>query len=255
VASLTEKRMWGATPIDQLLCRIAFMGVRYDGDFTPPGSRRRPSLQFPGNAGGMNWGSGAYDARRGLLILSDVRMPQSVRLKPPPAQKRDVLSLARAKDRPAQSMKAIAYEADNQWLFSPLFAPCLQPPHGMLTAIDLKTRQIVWQVPAGTAEAQAPLGLKSHLPIPIGTLGVGGTITTAGGVSFRAATTDPYLRAYDNATGKVLWEGRLPVQVAGTPMTYVSPKTGKQYVVVSAGGAGGMPGAPKGDYVIAYALP
>ncbi|HKP79959.1 MAG TPA: PQQ-binding-like beta-propeller repeat protein, partial [Phenylobacterium sp.] len=138
------------------------------------------------------------------------------------------------------------------WFLSPVFAPCVQPPHGMLTAIDVRTRQIVWQVPAGTAEAQAPLGLQSGLPIPIGTIGIGGPITTAGGVTFRAATPDARLRAYDNATGNVLWQAPLPVPSASTPMTYVSPKTGKQYVVVTAGGAATGPGA--GDYVVAYAL-
>jgi quinate dehydrogenase (quinone) len=51
----------------------------------------------------------------------------------------------------------------------------------------------------------------------------------------------------------VLWQGRLPVAAAGTPMTYVSPKTGRQYVVTVAGG-GSSPVAGKGDYVIAYAL-
>ena len=63
----------------------------------------------------------------------------------------------------------------------------------------------------------------------------------------------PYLRAYDNATGKVLWKARLPIQSSATPMTYVSPKTGKQYVVVTAGGASMNPA--RGDYVVAYALP
>jgi len=256
VERLSEKVMWGATPLDQLFCRIRFLSVRYDGDFTPPGSPKRPGLQFPGNAGGMNWGSGAYDPRRGLLIVSDVRMPQTVALVK--SDKKE-LAVSLMKDRPPESQKAVPYKADNNWLLSPLFAPCVQPPHGMLTAIDLRTRQIVWQVPAGTAEAQAPLGLKSYLPIPIGTLSVGGPITTAGGVTFRAATTDPYLRAYDNATGKVLWQAPLPVPAAGTPMTYVSPKTGKQYVVVSAGGARARgpsaANAPKADYVMAYALP
>ncbi len=250
VERLTEAKMWGATPLDQLACRIIFQSARYEGDFTPPGGHT-PSIQFPGNAGGMNWGSGAYDPRRGLLIVSDVRMPQLVALK---RSAKALLDPALSKDRPKPSLKAVAYEADNNWMLSPVFAPCLQPPHGMLTAIDVKSRQIVWQVPAGTAEAQAPLGLQSGLPLPIGTLGIGGPMTTAGGVTFRAATTDPYLWAYDNATGKVLWRGRLPVAASGTPMTYVSPKTGKQYVVTVAGGAMGSPLAPKGDYVIAYAL-
>ncbi len=251
VQPLSEDKMWGATPLDQLACRIQFRRTRYDGDFTPPGSRSRPSLQFPGNAGGMNWGSGAYDARRGLLIVSDVRMPQTVSLLPARPDPR----LADVKDRPPPSQKAVAYEARNTWMLSPLFAPCLQPPHGMLSAIDLKTREVVWSVPAGTAEAQAPLGLESHLPIPIGTIGLGGPVTTAGGLTFRSATTDPYLRAYDNATGRELWKARLPVASASTPMTYVSP-SGKQYVLVTAGGSSAAgPTAPKGDDVIAYALP
>jgi len=251
VERLSEKMMWGATPLDQLACRIMFQSVRYEGDFTPPGSAKTPSLQYPGNAGGMNWGSGAFDARRGLLIVSDVRMPQTVALT---KSDKPEIALSRAdKDRPPPSLKAIAYKARNDWFLSPVFAPCVQPPHGMLTAIDVRTRQIVWQVPAGTAEAQAPFGLKSHLPIPIGTIGIGGPITTAGGVTFRAATSDAYLRAYDNATGEVLWQAALPVQSSATPMTYVSPKTGKQYVVVSAGGAAMTPA--KGDYVVAYALP
>ncbi|OHB31545.1 MAG: glucose dehydrogenase [Phenylobacterium sp. RIFCSPHIGHO2_01_FULL_69_31] len=250
VERLTEQMMWGATPLDQLACRIMFQSVRYEGDFTPPGSAKQPSLQYPGNAGGMNWGSGAFDARRGLLIVSDVRMPQIVALTK--SDEPGVALSRAAKDRPPPSLKAIPYKVRNQWFLSPVFAPCVQPPHGMLTAIDVRTRQVVWQVPAGTAEAQAPFGLKSHLPIPIGTIGIGGPITTAGGVTFRAATTDAYLRAYDNATGKVLWQASLPVAAAGTPMTYVSPKTGRQYVVVSAGGAAMSPAS--GDYVVAYAL-
>ncbi|WP_293898979.1 membrane-bound PQQ-dependent dehydrogenase, glucose/quinate/shikimate family [Phenylobacterium sp.] len=250
VERLTEKMMWGATPLDQLACRIMFLQRRYDGDFTPPGSPERPSIQYPGNAGGMNWGSGAYDPRRGLLVVSDVRMAQSVSLA---RTNQPELSPARSKDRPPQSQNAIAYKSKNDWFLSPLFAPCVQPPHGMLTAIDLKTREIVWQVPAGTAEGQGPLGIKSHLPIPIGTIALGGPITTAGGITFRAATMDAYLRAYDNATGRELWKAALPVAAAGTPMTYVSPRTGKQYVVVTAGGASQSP--EKGDYVMAFALP
>ena len=246
---ITEKMMWGATPLDQLYCRISFKSVRYDGDFTPPGGEKA-SLQSPGNGGGMNWGSGAYDPRRGLLLMTDVRIPQTVRLVP---SNEPNIQLSRAKDRPEASLKGVAYKAINTWMVSPLFTPCLQPAQSMMTAIDVKSRKIVWQVPVGTAETAGPLGLASHIPLPIGTMGLGGVITTAGGVTFHAATMDPYLRAYDNETGKVLWAGRLPVGVGGTPSSYVSPKTGKQYVVVSAGGA--RMTRAKGDYVVAYSLP
>ena len=157
-------------------------------------------------------------------------------------------------ERPPQSRNAVRYVSSNKPLLGPAFAPCLAPPHGTLTAVDLATRKVVWQVPAGGAENQGPFGLASHLDIPIGTVGLGGPVATAGGLIFHASTTDPYLRAYDSATGRVLWRARLPVGVGGTPMTYVSPKTGRQYVAVSAGGARLAPG-PKGDYVLAFALP
>lgn len=245
---LAERMMWGATPLDQLVCRISFKSMRYDGDFTPPGLDGKPALQFPGNGGGMNWGSGAYDARRGLLITTDIRNPQGVVLKP---WKNPVGGMA--PDRPAQSQGAVLYKAKNDWLIGPLFIPCLQPPNGVMTAIDLSTRKVVWQVPVGTARNSGPFGLGSRLPIPLGTFGLGGPVATAGGLVFHASTTDPYLRAYDAGTGRKVWEARLPVGVGGTPMTYVSPKSGRQYVVVSAGGA--RLGQGKGDYVIAFALP
>src|SRR5204863_7528740 len=107
------------------------------------------SLQYPGNAGGQNWGSGAYDVRRNLLILPEMRMPQTVSLIP---SKKPELALSRAKDRPPMSLKARPYVANDSWMLGPAFVPCLQPPGGTLTAVDLSTRQLAWQVPAGTAE-------------------------------------------------------------------------------------------------------
>jgi quinate dehydrogenase (quinone) len=234
-ARLTEAKMWGATPLDQLWCRIAFRSRRYLGDFTPPGTT--PSIQYPGGGGGQNWGSGTYDATHGYLIVTGMRMPSLVTLTP--GNKPTLLNGP--------------YESNADTFLSPAAIPCLEPPVATMTAVDLKTRKIVWQAPTGSAEASGPLGWASHLPISLGTPGVGGAISTAGGLAFHAATTDPYLRAYDTATGKVLWKAALPVGVGGTPMTYVSPKTGKQYVLVTAGGARDMP--QRGDYAIAYALP
>jgi quinoprotein glucose dehydrogenase len=76
---------------------------------------------------------------------------------------------------------------------------------------------------------------------------------TKGGVAFLGAAVDNYLRAYDLATGKELWEARLPAGGQATPMTY-SLENGKQYVVMVAGGHGSV-GTKPGDYVIAYTLP
>lgn len=119
--------------------------------------------------------------------------------------------------------------------------------------MDIKTQKIVWQVPVGTVMDQGPLGIKMGLPIPIGMPTLGGTLATQGGLVFIAGTQDYYLRAYSAATGEEVWKARLPVGSQGGPMTFKSPKTGKQYVVISAGGA--RQSTDRGDYVIAYALP
>ena len=78
-------------------------------------------------------------------------------------------------------------------------------------------------------------------------------MTTAGGLVFFAGSQDYYLRAYDAQTGEEVWKYALPVGASATPMTYVSPKTGKQYIVVSVGGAAHSKDI--GDYVFAFALP
>jgi quinate dehydrogenase (quinone) len=244
----TESKMWGVTPIDQLFCRIAFRKLRYEGEFTPPGVTA--SLQNPGNGGGQNWGSGALDPVHGYMITTGIRNPITVLLTP---SKKPGDQLALAPNRSAKGAGAVPYHSSNKQFLSEIKVPCVQPPHGTMTAVDLATRKVVWQAPIGSAEKSGPWGWNSRLPIPLGTFGIGGVMTTATGLAFHDATQDPYLRAYDTATGKVLWKARLPVGAGGTPMTYVSPTSGRQFVVVTAGGARRMP--DRGDYVVAYALP
>lgn len=94
--------------------------------------------------------------------------------------------------------------------------------------------------------------IKTGLQIPIGMPTLGGPVTTAGGVTFYAGTQDYYLRALDTTTGEELWKGRLPVGAQATPMTYVGTD-GRQYVVISAGGA--RQSADTGDFIVAYTLP
>jgi quinoprotein glucose dehydrogenase len=77
---------------------------------------------------------------------------------------------------------------------------------------------------------------------------------TAGGVAFMSGTLDYYIRAYDVTTGTQLWEDRLPAGGQATPMTYMSAKSGRQFLIVVAGGHGSLPTKP-GDSIIAYALP
>lgn len=82
---------------------------------------------------------------------------------------------------------------------------------------------------------------------------LGPTLATQSGLILFAGTQDFYLRAFDSATGEEIWKARLPVGSQSGPMTYVSPKTGRQYIVINAGGARVSP--DRGDFVIAYALP
>ena len=94
------------------------------------------------------------------------------------------------------------------------------------------------------------------VPVPIryGTPNLGGPMITASGLIFIGAAMDDYIRAFDLETGKELWKSRLPAGGQATPMTYRIGETGKQYVVIAAGGHG-RSGTRLGDSLVAYALP
>ncbi|QRY77852.1 glucose/quinate/shikimate family membrane-bound PQQ-dependent dehydrogenase [Pseudomonas sp. PDNC002] len=250
--TLSESDMWGATPYDQLLCRIDFKKMRYDGLYTAPGTDL--SLSFPGSLGGMNWGSLSTDPVHGFIFVNDMRLGLWIQMIPS-ANKGAAAGGGEALNTGmgAVPLKGTPYAVNKNRFLSVAGIPCQAPPFGTLTAIDLKTRQVAWQVPVGTVEDTGPLGIRMHLPIPIGLPTLGGTLSTQGGLVFIAGTQDFYLRAYDSSNGKEIWKARLPVGSQGGPMTYVSPKTGKQFVVITAGGA--RQSTDRGDYVMAYALP
>jgi len=247
---LTEKDMWGATFFDQLYCRIEFRKMRYDGEFTLA-SEDHINLQYPGNYGGFNWGSAAVDQHNDILYAGSMRMPLWGQY----------VSRAYADDPNAPGghdglhvQAGTPYGYKKGMFMSPLGVPCHAPPYGQLTAVDLKNRKILWQKPMGTvADTVLPFGLKVKLPFAIGMPVMGGPVATASGLVFFAGTYDYYLRAIDSASGKELWKGRLPVGAQATPMTYVSPQSGRQYVVIAAGGARESP--EHGDYIVAFALP
>ncbi|WP_409280666.1 glucose/quinate/shikimate family membrane-bound PQQ-dependent dehydrogenase [Pseudomonas defluvii] len=249
---LSESDMWGATPFDQLLCRISFKKMRYDGLYTAPGTD--VSLSFPGSLGGMNWGSISTDPVHGFIFVNDMRLGLWIQMIP---QQKDAKASSGGEalntGMGAVPLKGTPYAVNKNRFLSVAGIPCQAPPFGTLTAIDMKSQKIAWQVPVGTVQDTGPLGIKMHLPLPIGMPTLGGTLSTQGGLVFIAGTQDYYLRAFNSATGEEAWKARLPVGSQGGPMTYVSPKTGKQYIVITAGGARQSP--DRGDYVMAYALP
>ena len=250
--TLTESDMWGATPFDQLACRIGFKSMRYNGLYTVPGTDL--SLSFPGSLGGMNWGSLSTDPNNHYIFANDMRLGLWVQMIPakttsgPASNGGESVNTGMG----AVPLKGTPYAVNKNRFMSPLGIPCQKPPFGTLSAIDLKTQKIMWQVPVGTVQDTGPLGVKMKMPMPVGMPTLGGTLATQGGLVFIAGTQDYYLRAFDTSTGKEVWKARLPVGSQGGPMSYKSPKTGKQYILISAGGARQSP--DRGDYVIAYAL-
>ena len=253
VPQLTEADMWGATPFDQLLCRIAFRSMRYQGLYTAPGTDK--SLSFPGSLGGMNWGGLSLDPASGTIFVNDMRLGLWQQMSPQTHESQSVANTGGEATNTGMGsvpMKGTPYSVTKDRFLSALGVPCQAPPYGTLSAVDLATRRIKWQVPVGTVRDTGPLGIKMALPIPIGLPTLGGTLATQGGLVFIAGTQDYYLRAFDQANGHELWKGRLPVGSGGTPVSYRAPN-GKQYVVVTAGGARQSP--DRGDYVIAYTLP
>ncbi|MGK5075452.1 membrane-bound PQQ-dependent dehydrogenase, glucose/quinate/shikimate family [Janthinobacterium sp. ZB1P44] len=248
--TLTERDMWGATFFDQLACRISFRKLNYKGEFTAPSTKE--TLIYPGYYGGFNWGGAAVDESNGYLFVNDIRMPQVVKLVP-----RETVDVAKLTSGhgvgSTYPMDGTPFVIDHKAFNSPLGIPCQSPPWGVFAAIDLKTRTKVWERPAGTVQDAVINGVRARLPIPLGMPTLGGGLSTASGLVFYAGTQDYCLRAMDIATGREVWKARMPVGSQGTPMTYVSPRSGRQYVVVVAGGARQSP--DRGDYVIAYALP
>ena len=125
--------------------------------------------------------------------------------------------------------------------------PAVKPPWGTLSAIDLNKGEILWQKPLGEFAELKARGIP-----PTGTQNFGGCLVTAGGLVFIGASADEKFRAFDKATGEILWEYQLPFGGYATPATY--QVNGTQYVVIAAGG-GGKVGTKSGDVYIAFKLP
>ena len=262
---LTEADMWGVTPYDQLWCRVQFKRMRYDGHYTPQSTQSM--LQYPGLMGVTEWGGVAVDEKNKILVVNTSTVPYWTMT----LAKEDVKDIPSLQRIPATSGPLTLGEipADGTAQFwvnmqgpylltmasflGPLQVPCNEPPWGHMVAFDLTTGKQLWKHRIGTAQDSGPLFTRTGLALLIGTPNLGGPLVTAGGLVFHSGTLDNYLRAYDINTGEELWRSRLPAGGQATPMTYAGAD-GRQYVVVAAGGHGGMR-TKSGDYLIAYALP
>lgn len=257
---LTERDMWGITPIDQLWCRIRFRQLRYDGPLTPPG--KDWSIIYPSIGGGMNWGGVAYDPERRIMLVNTLYYASLVSLVPrakadkqiADAGKQGVSHDAALAEAP-YAMTGTPYGASVKGFISPLGTLCHSPPYGRIAAIDMTTQKILWQRPVGTVRDSGPLGLKIGLPIRMGMPGFGGALVTKGGLTFFGAQKERAFRAFSSETGEELWSDRMPASGNANPMSYLGPKSRRQFIVVAASGHVTSQSMPLGRTFRAYALP
>jgi quinoprotein glucose dehydrogenase len=145
----------------------------------------------------------------------------------------------------ADQRPAYAFGGFRRWLDDEGY-PAIKPPWGTLNAVDLNTGEIKWKVALGEYPELTARGIP-----PTGTENYGGPLVTAGGLIFIGATADETFRAFDKATGDLLWKAKLPFGGNASPSTYMV--SGRQYVVISAGG--GKSGRPRGGTLVAFVLP
>ncbi len=248
---LTLDEVWGPTAADRDACRQRFNALRNDGTFTPPSLRG--SLILPSNVGGAHWGGLAFDPAHDVVVVPTNRIAAVITLIP-----RATYEAQRGKETVGERlgteyamMRGTPFVLKRELFLGPSNAPCTSPPFGSLTAVSLRTRQILWSVPLGTSEGLESIGI--HVPSDIqGAINLGGPITTASGLVFIGAAMDRYVRAFDIRNGRELWKFALPAGGKATPMTYLGAD-GRQYLVIAAGGDGKAWGWS--DEIIAFALP
>lgn len=244
--AVTADDAWGPTPWGRRECRKQIEQHRSEGIYTPPSLEG--TIEYPGYAGGSNWGGISIDPERQYAIANTMNLPMVVRLIPRESVDAMIAS-GEIPDRGYSEQRGTPYVMQRYALLSSSDIPCTPPPWGELAAVDLSSGTIVWQVPLGTIEDLAPAVVPN---IRYGVPNIGGSIVTAGGLVFIGAAADNYLRAFNIDTGEELWKGRLPAGGQATPMTYALNE--RQYVVIVAGGHGGA-GTDSGDYVVAFSLP
>ncbi len=232
--SMRPEELTDVTPQSRAFCEKLVEGAVFGGLYTPIGPR--PTVLFPGTNGGTNWGGAAFDPSTRTLYVNSM----------------DVGMIYRMTKRPEGSI--IPYRPQglgttNSRFWDPNLWPCQKPPWGHLTAIDLDRGEFRWRSVLGVVDALLEKGLP-----PTGTSNLGGPVVTAGGLVFVGATNDSRFRAFDKDTGKELWVTRLPASAHATPMTYLGKKTGKQFVVIAAGG-GNKYNSGYSDALVAFSLP
>jgi quinoprotein glucose dehydrogenase len=231
--------MANVTPEHRKACEDLFKTegmMENRGPFTPFGTKM--TVILPGTLGVLNWHGFSYDPHSGYAFVNTMNLG-------------DVGKVSLA---PADSLRGTPYQRTSPWgTFARFwqeetFWPCQKPPWGQLWAINMNTGDVAWRIPFGTIPELEARGIYDT-----GAPNYGGSIATASGLVFIAATNDRRFRAFDAGTGKILWETQLEAGSYNVPMTYRG-KSGKQYVALIATG-GSYYDRLTGDSLVAFALP
>lgn len=209
------------TPEHEKACRellARYDGGRNRGPFTP--ATAEGALILPNTRGGAEWTGGTFDATLGYYIINTTDSGSFRNIK-----KQDTDPGA-----PPESPRLYGRDVGiggnsnamvNGW-------PCWQPPWGRLSAIDVSTGNIIWQIPFGTTDG-TPAGMKTG-----GNNSGGGPISTAGGLIFIGASKDRIFHAFAAKTGEELWSTKLEEIAQSVPITWQG-RDGNQYVAIAAG--------------------
>ena len=207
--------------------------------FTPPVVSKSDgylaTLIIGQSLGGTNWPGGSYDPQTHVFYVFSQGALGELGLVPPKPGVSDV-----------KYVQGTVSEGGRYHRLAIHGLPLNKPPYGEISAINLDTGDIVWQVAHGeTPDEIRNSPLLKGLNIPrTGRSGIIGVLTTktlviageAGIFTNPSGEKGALLRAYDKGTGKDAGAVYMPAGQTGSPMTYMLK--GRQYIVVAIGGAG-----------------
>ncbi len=238
--SFNKDEIAKVTPEHQQFCTELFNtdgGLYNAGPYTP--FETKLTLLFPGTAGGGNWGGISFDPKLGYVFVNTNDL--------------GAVGAMVKEDGDAAAGSPAYHKGGTLGPFSRFWDskkewPCQQPPWGRLSAVNVNTGEVAWQIPFGVVDELEEKGVHNT-----GSLNAGGSVATAGGLLFIAATNDHRFRAFDSRTGKELWVTKLEAGGHANPITYLG-RNGKQYVVITAGGGFSFDHVGS-DSIDAFALP
>lgn len=207
-------------------CSRKFDELRYGGRYTPPSLEG--TLAYPATAGGFQWGGGAVDPESGILYINSSRVAQIYQL----IEREDYDTMTSGGSEAEGGlfpMTGTPYGFSLTNFLNPIGMPCWKPPYGLMSAIDLKSGETLWERPFGQTQQWG-----FYMPESWGSPTIGGPVVTASGLIFIGASMDARVRALDAATGDVLWKAQVDAPAVSIPAVY--DYDGQQYVVFAVGG-------------------